>query len=223
MKRIRFSGLRGAAWILLLSPLFAWPAIAQQAAGNGTQAGAAAKVAQPQEAVQPAAQQQAHAPAAHPPALADFSWLEGRWRGEWGSRVAQQIWLSPKAGEMTGVFRLVEGEKVLVLELFSLVEKQEGISFYVRHFTPELLPWETADATLLKLESLDAAKAVFVNPVNGEPKRTSLVRVDADTYTTRSEIEPEQGEPQTIEITFHREKPPAAAPSGGSGGHQKKP
>lgn len=124
---------------------------------------------------------------------------------------------------MTGVFRLVESEKALVLELFSLTEKPEGISFYFRHFTPELLPWEKSDATLLKLESLDPKKAVFVNPVNGEPKRTSMLRVDADTYTARSEIEPEHGEPQVIEITFHRQKPVAASPSGGSGGHRKKP
>jgi hypothetical protein len=76
---------------------------------------------------------------------------------------------------------------------------------------------------MLKLETLDPKKAVFVNPVNGEPKRTIMVRVDADTYTARSEIEPEHGEPQVIEITFRRQKPTAAAPSGGSGAHRKKP
>jgi len=223
--------------------MFVGPAQSQQAAGSGTQAAAAASGAQsaPPANAQAAAtsstaeQQQSHSVAERSsasqhspasdraPALADFSWLEGRWRGDWGSRVAEQTWLGPKAGEMTGIFRLVEGEKTLVLELFSLVEKPEGISFYFRHFTPELLPWEKSDATVLKLESLDAAKAVFVNPVNGEPKRASLIRVDADTYTARSELEPQQGDPQSIEITFRRQKPPAAPPSGGSAAHRKKP
>jgi hypothetical protein len=238
VKRIGFSGLRIAAGgLIVCSMMFAGAARAQQAAGSGTQAGTTAATAAPggssasaaptpgsaHSATSSSTQQHAHAAADHAPALSDFAWLEGRWRGEWGSRVAEQTWLGPNADEMTGVFRLVEGEKVLVLELFSLTEKPEGIGFYFRHFTPELLPWEKSDATMLKLETLDPKKAVFVNPVNGEPKRTIMVRVDADTYTARSEIEPEHGEPQVIEITFRRQKPTAAAPSGGSGAHRKKP
>ncbi len=137
--------------------------------------------------------------------------------------MAEQIWLGPSAGEMTGTFRLVEGEKILVLELFTLVEKPTGIGFYFRHFTPELVPWEKSDATLLNLESSDSQKSVFVNSANGEPKRAILIRKDADTFIARSEIEPERGDPQTIEITYHRQKPPAAAPSGGNAGRRKKP
>ena len=34
-----------------------------------------------------------------------------------------------ESGQDAGVFRLIEGDKVLVMELFSLVEKPEGISF----------------------------------------------------------------------------------------------
>src|ERR1700730_11513343 len=67
------------------------------------------------------------------PSLADFAWLEGRWRGNWGPRVAEQTWFAPKAGVMAGLFRLVEGDKTLVLELFTLVEKPEGTAFYFRH------------------------------------------------------------------------------------------
>ena len=157
------------------------------------------------------------------PTLDQFSWLEGRWRGEWGSRVADQTWLEPKASEIAGLFRVIEREKMLVLELFSFVEKPEGIQFYLRHLTPELLPWEKSDATLLKLESVDGTKATFVNVVNGEPKRLIFTRVDADTYTQRSEIEPAEGEPQVVEITFHRQKPPAATASAGNAARRKKP
>jgi hypothetical protein len=124
---------------------------------------------------------------------------------------------------MAGLFRVIERERTLVLELFSLVEKPEGIQFYLRHLTPELLPWEKSDATVLKLESVDGTKANFVNPVNGEPKRLIFTRVDADTYTQRSEIEPAEGEPQVIEITFHRQKPPAAVASAGNAARRKKP
>lgn len=169
------------------------------------------------------ASQQALTAAAQHPTLDQFSWLEGRWRGEWGSRVAEQTWLEPKAGEIAGLFRVIEREKTLVLELFSIVEKPEEIQFYLRHLTPELLPWEKSDATMLKLDAVDPTKAIFVNPVNGEPKRLIFTRLDADTYTQRSEIEPAEGEPQVVEIIFHRQKPPAATASAGNGAHRKKP
>ena len=211
MKGIRLSHLRAAAVFLVLCSMPAASAtFAQQAASGG------------HSATPPQSQQQLGAPA-QPSVLSQLSWLEGRWRGEWGSRIAEQTWLAAKGGEVAGMFRLVEGEKTLVLELFSLVEKPEGIQFHLRHFTPELMPWEKSDATVLKLETIGAPGAAFVNPLNGEPKRYILKRLDADTYIARSEIEPEQGDPQVIEITFYRQKPSAAAPSGGSGARQKKP
>ena len=181
---------------------------AQQATGSGTQsASATTEVSHPTPAPATASK----------PALADLAWLEGRWRGDWGPRVAEQSWFAPKAGVMTGLFRLIEGDKTLVLELFTLVEKPEGIDFFFRHFTPELVPWEKSGATVLNLASLDEKKVDFENAVNGQPKRAILIRVDADTYTARSEIIPETGDPQVIEITYHRQKPTPEKPSAGNG------
>jgi hypothetical protein len=139
--------------------------------------------------------------------LADFAWLEGHWQGNWGPRSAEQVWMSPRAGLMLGTFRLVEGDKTLVIELFTLIQKPDGIEFRFRHFTPELVAWEKSDPTLLTLESVDAKQATFVNPVDGQPKRSVLTRLDPDTYVARSEIVPESGETQVVEITYHRQKP----------------
>ena len=102
---------------------------------------------------------------------ADFSWLEGRWQGNWGPRLAEQIWMAPKADEMAGVFREVENDKTLVLELFSVVETPEGIEYRSRHFTPSLAPWEQSGPTVLKLASIDPNQIVFENTVDGKPKR----------------------------------------------------
>jgi Domain of unknown function (DUF6265) len=156
------------------------------------------------------------------PKLSDFAWLEGRWRGDWGPRVAEQVWMAPKAGMMLGDFRLIENDKVLVVEFFTLVEKPGGINFYFRHFTPELVPWEKSDATDLKLATADAKKSEFENPANGKPKRVVFTRLDADTYTWRSEIIPENGDPQIVEITYHRQPLAAIAPNSGAGSHPKK-
>ena len=156
------------------------------------------------------------------PKLSDLAWLEGRWRADWGPRIAEQVWMAPKAGMMLGDFRVIENDKVLVIELFTLVEKSGGINFYFRHFTPELVPWEKSDGTLLKLATADAKRFDFENPTNGKPKRAIFTRIDADTYIARSEIIPETGDPQIIEITYHRQPLAAIAPNSGAGAHPKK-
>jgi hypothetical protein len=173
-------------------------------------------------------QQQAATPAiaaveATSPSLSNFSWLEGTWRGEWGPRTAEQVWLAPKAGEALGIFRLVENEKTLVIELFTLVQNSGGIDFYLRHFTPQLIPWEKSDATVLHLASHGDTKFEFENPSNGMPKRAILTRLDADTFVARSEIVPETGEIQVVEITYHRQKLAAENPNAGNAAHRKKP
>jgi Domain of unknown function (DUF6265) len=187
---------------------------AQQAAGAGSQSKSAAS-AGPDAAAPPTS-----LPPVPSPKLSDFAWLEGRWRADWGPRVAEQVWMAPKAGMMLGDFRVIENDKVLVVELFTLEEKPGAIDLYVRHFTPELVPWEKSDATLLNLATAEAKKFDFENPANGRPKRAIFTRIDNDTYTSRSEIVPEKGDPQVIEITYHRQPLAAAAPN--SGANKKK-
>jgi hypothetical protein len=112
---------------------------------------------------------------------------------------------------MLGTFQLAENDKTLVLELFTLVEDSDGIKFHLRHFTPSLVAWEKPGPTVLNLTSADPKIIVFENPTDGEPKRTVITRIDADTYISRSEIVPRQGDTQVTEITYRRQKdnPPA--------------
>lgn len=154
----------------------------------------------------------APAPAAGPkPTLADFAWLEGHWQGTWGPRLAQQAWMAPKAGVMLGTFQLTENDKTLVLEVFTLIEGPAGIELRIRHLTPSLVTWEKNGPTVLPLVGTDPKTFTFENPTNGQPKRSIIRRVDADTFVSRSEILPEKGETQVTEITYHRmrEIPPA--------------
>jgi Domain of unknown function (DUF6265) len=139
--------------------------------------------------------------------LAELAWLDGRWRGSWGPRTAEQSWTSPEASLMLGDFRVTEDDKTLLIELFTLAQKPDGIELRFRHFTPELVPWEKSGATLLRLEMSDSKRFVFVNRASGQPKRSILTEVDPDTYTLRSEIVPANGSMEVVEITFHRELP----------------
>jgi hypothetical protein len=144
----------------------------------------------------------------------DFGWLTGTWRGEWGPRVAEVVWTAPQSGVMTGAFSLMETDKVLVIELFTLVQTPSGVDLYIRHFTPELAAWEKSGPTRLTTASFDAKQFEFDNAVDGKPKKFVFSRADGDTYVARSEIVPDTGDEQVIEITYHRVVPvTVAAPS----------
>ncbi len=112
---------------------------------------------------------------------------------------------------MSGTFQLVENDTTLVIEVFTLVQKPDGIKLYFRHFTPTLSPWETSGPTVLKLASSTPKAIEFDNPIGGEPKRAVIRKIDADTYVSRSEIVPEKGDTEIVEITYHRQKEIAPA------------
>ena len=187
----------------------AYPALAQSATGAGTQSVLVPPSGSARATAENSGPENSLADVSHPPAvpnLGQFAWLAGRWQGMWGPRVAQQVWTTPKAGVMTGTFQLAENDKTLVLEVFTVVDGADGIKFRLRHFTPSLVAWEKPGPTVLDLSSADAKSIVFENPVDGEPKRTTITRVDVDTYILKSEVVPEKGDPQTTEITYHRVK-----------------
>jgi Domain of unknown function (DUF6265) len=203
-----FQYARLAAAALALLAARAFPALAQSATGAGTQSALIPPVDSTRAGAE-ASSTVAPVDADHPsakPNLGEFAWLAGRWQGTWGPRVAQQVWTAPKAGVMMGTFQLAENDKTLVLELFTVVDGPDGVKFRLRHFTPSLVAWEKPGPTVLDLSSADAKSIVFENPADGQPKRTTITRVDADTYILKSEVVPEKGDPQTTEITYHRIK-----------------
>lgn len=143
-------------------------------------------------------------PAAQAAKVSDLDWLAGRWVGKWGPRSAEQVWTSPEAGLMLGAFRVFEDHHTLLVELFTLEQKNDGVELHFRHLTPDLVPWERT-ATELTLQSYDSKKWVFLNSTNGQPRRSIIIRVDPDTYTMRSEISSGDGPMRVVDITFHRQ------------------
>lgn len=144
-----------------------------------------------------------------PSQLSDLGWLAGRWVGKWGPRTAEQVWTAPQAGLMLGAFRLFEDDRTLVVELFTLEQKPDGVVLRFRHFTPDLVPWEKNKTAHLTLQSFDSKKWVFLNAGDGQPKRSIIIWVDANTYTLRSEIASGSSPLRVVDITFHRQGIPA--------------
>jgi hypothetical protein len=143
--------------------------------------------------------------------LSDLAWLQGQWSGSWGPRLATQTWSVPRAGTMVGTLQIVENDKTLVVEFVTITETPAGIEYRLLHFTPSLAPWEKSGPAVLALMSMDLKKFVFQNQSDGEPQQIVLTRTDPDTYVDHSEILPENGDPQSTEITFHRQKPSAGS------------
>ena len=72
---------------------------------------------------------------------------------------------------MLGLFRVIENDKTLVIELFSLFETPDGVALRFRHFTPALVPWEQSGLTTMKLVEFGTKSAVFENSA-GRPAET---------------------------------------------------
>jgi hypothetical protein len=142
----------------------------------------------------------------HRATLADFLWLAGRWEGKLGPMTAEQQWMAPRNGTMLGFFRLTDNEKTIVIELFTLREIPDGVVFYFRHFSPELKPWEEAEAYRLNLTKSDATTFRFDSPVVNQLKDAILTHPDSDTYISHGDITDADGKPKAIEVTYHRVK-----------------
>jgi hypothetical protein len=118
--------------------------------------------------------------------------------------------MPPRGSLMLGIFRLVEDDHTLLVEVHTLAQRRDGIELRFRHFTADLVPWEKSAATALTLQSIDDKRAVFENSMNGDPKQAIFIRVDQDTYIWRSEVASDGGTMKVVDITFHRQEPPAA-------------
>jgi uncharacterized protein YndB with AHSA1/START domain len=112
---------------------------------------------------------------------------------------------------MMAMFRLMDGEKLVVLEYMTLRETPDGMQMRVRHFDPALTPWEKEEAIILRLTEHDGLRFVFENPVHTRPKRSTITLTSENTHTVRSEIINDKGETSTIEVAWERGDAPTAA------------
>jgi len=99
----------------------------------------------------------------------DLAFLTGSWRGEVGPMVFEETWLSPMAGNMTGVFRMSNAGEVELLEILSLNKAGEGVSFQLRHFSSALELWPS---------ELDGPMEATVELVDEDSVRFVMVEKD---------------------------------------------
>ena len=145
----------------------------------------------------------------------DFTWLVGRWEGRMtgGAGVADVLFAPPAGGLITGVMRLLDGDKVVVVELISLVDTPAGVELRFRHFSPSLEAYESTFKQNMRLTTHTGDRDVFENQVaydkalmSTQPRVASWRRIDADSFVGHSDIIGGDGKPGVVEVTYHRVK-----------------
>ena len=92
------------------------------------------------------------ADAPRPKATLDLmAWLAGgTWRGDGLGGVSEEIWSTPSAGAMMGMFRLLKPgadgqEAVSFYEFLTFVEHEGSVALKLKHFNADLTGWEEKD------------------------------------------------------------------------------
>jgi hypothetical protein len=81
----------------------------------------------------------------HPPIAAEIgklTWLVGRWKGSGLGATAEEVWLDPVAGTISGTFRLSKPDGAVFYEIMTLGTKDGVTAMRLKHFHPSLEGWE---------------------------------------------------------------------------------
>lgn len=107
-----------------------------------------------------------------------LAWLAGNWVSEEGGGLVQEVWTQPRAGAMTGMFRLIDGDEVRVLEYLVIADEADGVFYQFKHFRSDYTTWE-GEGPPIRLELVESSRgrAVFQNTreVEGQPAYISYL------------------------------------------------
>jgi len=113
------------------------------------------------------------------PSIDDFAWLVGHWQGEALGGVAEEVWLPPAGGAMSGMFRTVADGAVGFYELFTIAEPE--LDLRLKHFGADLVGWEEReDVVTFPFVRVRPTEAVFEGLVF---RRTAEDRLQAVVQT----------------------------------------
>lgn len=134
-----------------------------------------------------------------------FSWLAGTWQGSGPEGSLAEIhYMEPRAGHLPSVLRLTQNGRVAMLETLALVEEDDGLRLYVRHFDSSLVPLEEEGAIELRLVEVADRRFVFENSKPGSnPQRTVLTRTEAG-FASVSYLARPDGSVDELRVSYER-------------------
>ena len=85
-----------------------------------------------------------------------MNWLSGDWIGEGFGGTCQEIWSTPEAYSMMGMFQMILENQVFFYEFCQISEDNGSLILKLKHFDGKLSGWEekdeTVDFALVKIE-----------------------------------------------------------------------
>jgi hypothetical protein len=77
--------------------------------------------------------------------LADVSFMEGRWLGNFNGGPIESCWIAPVGDNLTGFMRMMKDNKVTMYEMLVFEQTAQGPVVLVKHFKPGLIGQEEKD------------------------------------------------------------------------------
>lgn len=138
-----------------------------------------------------------------PPAIADFTWLEGRWIGAQGAATWEEIWSAPRGNSVMAMTRMIKEGKAGLYELNVIEQDAAGIHLTVAHFGPGVKLWdaERAGSPRWTLVQHEKKRAVFQNDKRDFPRQMIYERSSKDTLTARL-VGRREGKPVEMAFSF---------------------
>lgn len=144
----------------------------------------------------------------------DFAWLAGTWEGHLVGAddiVTELTFQPPKEGLMSGVMRLSQGGKPVLLELISMMDGPDGVELRFRHFDGALAAMEATFRQTMVLKTSTDSSDTFENTVafdrtlvSTQPRVSSWVRRGPNDMIARSDLLDADGKPGKIEVVYHK-------------------
>ena len=75
----------------------------------------------------------------------NLSWMEGVWVGSGLGGDCEEVWMPAVDGHIIGTFRFWENGRLVFSEFMNIVQEGETFSMKLKHFNPDLSPWEEKD------------------------------------------------------------------------------
>jgi hypothetical protein len=138
--------------------------------------------------------------------FSDFLWLSGRWSGKVASNKADLNLMSAEAGSLAGVNIIHRETRIYSLDLLHFAQTIQGVTIYLRHFSPELQAWEKTDPIALKLVSIYQGVSQFEGNFNGQSCRWTITQKGPDAFSIHSDMHDEKGEHQVMDFSYVRVK-----------------
>lgn len=75
-----------------------------------------------------------------------FNFMSGSWQGEAMGGYIEEVWSKNRAGNLMGMFRFIENDKLIFSEFCSIQKLNNSIVYIVKHFDSKMVGWENKDS-----------------------------------------------------------------------------